>query len=112
MNSRLLRNTLAASGVAAVAVMAFGFATGQVKNGLAPAIGLLVGSANGLLVQRSLALGVGFTAVSLVRLLVLTGLGLGIGLLIGLSQVWLVVGGIAVAQLVLAGFAVREALAR
>jgi len=54
---------------------------------------------------------VGFTAVSLVRLLVLTGLGLGIGLLIGLSQVWLVVGGIAIAQLVLAGFAVREALA-
>ena len=112
MNSRLLRNTLAASGVTAVAVMAFGFATGQAKNGLALAIGLLVGSANGLLVQRSLALGVGFTAVSLVRLLVLTGLGLGIGLLIGLSQVWLVVGGIAVAQLVLAGFAVREALAR
>ena len=112
MNSRLLRNTLAASGVAAVAVMAFGFATGQVKNGLALAIGLLVGSANGLLVQRSLALGVGFTAVSLVRLLGLTGLGLGIGLLIGLAQVWLVVGGIAVAQLVLAGFAVREALAR
>ena len=112
MNSRLLRNTLAASGVAAVAVTALGFATGQVKNGLALAIGLLVGSANGLLVQRSLALGVGFTAVSLVRLLVLTGLGLGIGLLIGLSQVWLVVGGIAVAQLVLAGFAVREALAR
>jgi len=104
VNSRLLRNTLAASGVAAVAVTALGFATGQVKNGLALAIGLLVGSANGLLVQRSLALGVGFTAVSLVRLLVLTGLGLGIGLL--------VVGGIAVAQLVLAGFAVREALAR
>ena len=112
MNNRLLRNTLAASGVAAAAVLAFGFATGQVKNGLALAIGLLVGSANGLLVQRSLALGVGFTALSLVRLLVLTGLGLGIGLLIGLSQVWLVVGGIAVAQLVLAGFAVREALAR
>jgi len=112
VNSRLLRNTLAASGVVAVAVMAFGFATGQVKNGLALAIGLLVGSANGLLVQRSLDLGVGFTAVSLVRLLVLTGLGLGIGLLIGLSQVWLVVGGIAVAQLVLAGFAVREALVR
>src|SRR5205823_4621026 len=71
---------------------------------------LLVGSANGILVQRSLALGLGFTALSLVRLLLLTGLGLGIGLLIGLSQVWLVVGGIAVAQLVLAGFAVREAL--
>ena len=111
MNSRLIRNTVAVSTVAAAAVMAFGFATGQVKNALAFAIGLLVGSANGLLVQRSLAFGMGFTALSLVRLLLLTGLGLGIGLLIGLSQVWLVVGGIAVAQLVLAGFAVREALA-
>jgi len=111
VNNRLIHNTVAVSSVAAVSVMAFGFAAGQVKNALALAIGLLVGSANGLLVQRSLALGVGFTAVSLVRLLVLTALGLGIGLLIGLSQVWLVVGGIAIAQLVLAGFAVRETLA-
>lgn len=110
MNNRLIRYTVAASGVAAIAVLVFGIATGQVRNGLALAIGLLVGSANGLMVQRSLALGVGFTAISLVRLLLLTGLGLGIGLLIGLSQVWLVVGGIAIAQLVLAGFAVREAL--
>lgn len=112
MNNRLIRNTVAASAVVAASVMTFGFATGQLKHALALAIGLLVGSANGLLVQRSVALGVGFTALSLVRLMVLTGLGLGIGLLIGVSQVWLVVGGIAVAQLVLAGFAVREALAR
>jgi hypothetical protein len=112
VNNRLIRYTVAASGVAAIAVLAIGFATGQLKNALALAIGVLIGSINGLLVQRSLAFGVGFTALSLVRLLVLTGLGLGIGLLIGLSQVWLVVGGIAVAQLVLAGFAVREALAR
>lgn len=111
MNNRLVRNTVAVSSVAAFGVVALGFAAGQLKNALALAIGVLIGSANGLLIQRSLALGVGFTALSLVRLLVLTGLGLGIGLLIGLSQVWLVVGGIAVAQLVLAGFAVREALA-
>ena len=111
MSNRLVRNTVTASCIAAASVIALGFATGQVKNALAFAIGLLVGSANGLLVQRSLAFGMGFTALSLVRLLLLTGLGLGIGLLIGLSQVWLVVGGIAVAQLVLAGFAVREALA-
>ncbi len=111
MNNRLVRNTVTASCIAAASVIALGFATGQVKNALAFAIGLLVGSANGLLVQRSLAFGMGFTALSLVRLLLLTGLGLGIGLLIGLAQVWLVVGGIAVAQLVLAGFAVREALA-
>jgi len=111
VNNRLIRYTLAASGVTAAGALAFGFASGQVKNALALAIGVLIGSANGLLIQRSLALGVGFTALSLVRLLVLTGLGLGIGLLIGLSQVWLVVGGIAIAQLVLAVFAVREALA-
>ena len=111
MNNRLVRNTVTASCIAAASVIALGFATGQVKNALAFAIGLLVGSANGLLVQRSLAFGMGFTALSLVRLLLLTGLGLGIGLLIGLAQVWLVVGGIAVAQLVLAGFAVGEALA-
>ena len=111
MNNRLVRNTVTASCIAAASVIALGFATGQVKNALAFAIGLLVGSANGLLVQRSLAFGMGFTALSLVRLLLLTGLGLGIGLLIGLAQVWLVVGGIAVAQLVLAGFAVRKALA-
>jgi hypothetical protein len=110
VSNRLIRNTVAAATVGAGGVIAVGFATGQFKNALALAIGLLVGSANGLLVQRSLALGVGFTALSLVRLLVLTGLGLGIGLLIGLSQVWLVVGGIAIAQLVLAGFAVREVL--
>ena len=112
MNNRLIRNTVAVSSLVAIVVVAFGIATGQIRNALALAIGLLVGSANGLMVQRSLAFGVGFTALSLVRLLVLTGLGLGIGLLIGLSQVWLVVGGIAIAQLVLAGFAVREALAR
>jgi len=111
VNNRLVRNTVTASCIAAASVIALGFATGQVKNALAFAIGLLVGSANGLLVQRSLAFGMGLTALSLVRLLLLTGLGLGIGLLIGLAQVWLVVGGIAVAQLVLAGFAVREALA-
>jgi hypothetical protein len=110
VSTRLIRNTVAVSGLVAIGAVAFGIATGQLKSGLALAIGLLVGSANGLMVQRSLALGIGFTAVSLVRLLLLTGLGLGIGLLIGLSQVWLVVGGIALAQLVLAGFAVREAL--
>ena len=81
MNNRLIRNTVVASGIAAASVIAFGFAMGQAKNALAFAIGLLVGSANGLLVQRSLALGLGFTALSLVRLLVLTGLGLGVSLL-------------------------------
>ena len=112
MNDRLLRNTVVLSGLGSIAAVAVALSVGQLKSGLALAIGLLVGSANGLLVKRSLALGMAFTVLSLARLLLLTMLGLGIGLLIGLQQVWLVVGGIAIAQLLLAGFAFREALAR
>ena len=111
MSQRLVRNAMVLSGLAAAAVLVFGVAVGQFRVGLAIAIGLIVGSMNGLLVQRSIRLGMGFTALSLARLMVLTAVGLGIGLLIGLAQVWLVVVGMALAQLVLAGFAVREALA-
>lgn len=111
MSQRLVRSTIAVSAIAAIAAFIVGIALGQVRPGLALGIGLLVGSVNGILVQRSVSLGVGFTALSLVRLMLLTAFGLGIGLLIGLPQVWLVVVGMALAQLVLAGFAVREVLA-
>jgi hypothetical protein len=111
MTNRLIRNTVALSTLAAVAALGLGFLLGQGRNGVALAVGLIIGSVNGLLVQRSLALGMAFTPLSLIRLLLLTGLGLGIGMVIGLAQIWLVVGGIAVAQLLLAGWAVREALA-
>ena len=110
MNGRLVRNAMVLSALGAGMALILGIALGQFRTGLALAVGLLVGSVNGLLVQRSISLGVGFTALSLVRLMVLTALGLGIGLLIGLHQVWLVVIGMALAQLVLAGFAAREAL--
>ena len=112
MNERLLRNTVLVAGVASIAAIVVAIALGQPRQGLALATGLLVGSLNGLLVKRSLALGMAFTALSLARLLLLTTFGLGIGLLIGLQQVWLVVAGIAIAQLLLAGFAVGEALTR
>ncbi len=111
MNGRLVRNAMVVSALGAGSALILGIALTQFRAGLAVAVGLLVGSVNGLLVQRSVSVGVGFTALSLVRLMVLTAVGLGIGLLIGLHQVWLVVVGMALAQLVLAGFAVREALA-
>ena len=110
MSHRLIRNAIVLSGFAAAAALIAGAVLGQFRTGLAISVGLVVGSLNGLLVQRSISLGVGFTALSLLRLMVLTALGLGIGLLIGLPQVWLVVVGIALAQLVLAAFAAREAL--
>jgi hypothetical protein len=109
--SRLVRNAMVLSVVAACAALIVGIASGHARSGLALFVGLLVGSINGLMIQRSVALGLAFTALSLARLLLLTALGLAIGLLIGLAQVWLVILGIAVAQLVLAGWAVREALA-
>ena len=112
MSNHLVRNTVGFAAAAAAGAFAVGVALGQARNGLALAVGLLAGSANGVLVQRSLAVGMAFTALSLARLLLLTALGLGIGLIIGLAQVWLVVVGIAIAQLILAGWAVREALAR
>lgn len=111
MRGRLLRNALIVSLVLSASAVIGGVAIGQVRHGLALGVGLLIGSANGLLIQRSVALGAGFTALSLARLMLLTMVGLVIGLLFGLSSVWLVIAGIAVAQLVLAGWAVREALA-
>ena len=111
MNSRLVRNAVALSIIGGVAALLIGFAIGQPRSGLAVLVGLLIGSSNGLLIQRSIALGMAFTVLSLARLLFLTAIGLGIGLLIGVSQVWLVVAAIGIAQLVLAGWAVREALA-
>lgn len=111
MSQRLVRHTIVVSSAAAIAASIVGAALGQVRPGLAVGVGLVVGSLNGILVQRSVSLGVGFTALSLLRLMLLTAFGLGIGLLIGVPQVWLVVVGMALAQLVLAGFAVREVLA-
>ncbi|TME46126.1 MAG: hypothetical protein E6I56_07895 [Chloroflexi bacterium] len=112
MNNGLVRKTVWLSAAGAATVLIAGLALGQARNSLALAVGLLIGSLNGLMVQRSLALGMAFSALSLVRLLLLTAVGIGIGLLIGLAQVWLVVVGIGVAQLVLAGWAVREAIAK
>lgn len=111
MNTRLLRNSLIVSVALSAAVLIGGIAIGQARHGLALSIGLLIGSANGLLIQRSVAAGMGFTVLSLSRLMLLTAVGIGIGFLFGLSSVWLVIGGIALAQVVLAGWAVREALA-
>jgi hypothetical protein len=112
VKNRLVRRTVWLSAAGALAVLVAGLALGQARNGLALALGLLIGSANGMMVQRSLALGMAFSALSLLRLLLLTATGIGIGLVIGIAQVWLVVVGIGVAQLVLAGLAVREAVTK
>ncbi len=92
----------------AVAALAVFPATGHPRAGVAAAVGLLIGSVNGHLALRSLTSGASFRIASLGRLSVLSVAGVGIGLLLGTDVVYLTIGGLAVAQLVLAGAAAYE----
>ena len=98
-----LRLAFVATGGLAAAVLVVAALIGWLRAGLEVDIGLLIGAANGPLIQRSVALGARFGLLSLGRLLVLSVVGLAIGLALGSSLAWLVIVGIAVAQLVLAG---------
>jgi len=98
--------------VAAVVALAALSAAGNTKAGLAAAIGLGLGSVNGMLADRALAAGFSPRVSSLPRLGVLTLLALGAGFLIGLDYAWLVILGLGAAQLVLVGMAARSLLNR
>jgi hypothetical protein len=98
-------------GLAAIALVAFS-AFGTWRTGAAVAIGLVLGSFNGLLAKHGVDValegGIGFRASSLVRMGILTAVGLGLGVMLGLPQVAFVIGGIALAQLVLVGVSAWE----
>ena len=98
-----LRLAMAATLGLAALVLAIAVLVGQFRAGLEVDIGLFVGAANGPMIQRSVMLGARFGVVSLGRLLLLSMVGLGIGLALGSSLAWLVIAGIALAQIVLAG---------
>jgi uncharacterized membrane protein YdjX (TVP38/TMEM64 family) len=89
----------------ALLAVAGGAAFGSWRAGLAVAIGLVVGSVNGLLSSRALRAEASFRVTSLVRVIALSAVGLGLGALLSLQLVPLVLVGIGVAQLVLAGVA-------
>jgi len=97
-----LRTTLAVCLGGSLLAAAGGLALGSWRGGLAVALGLLVGAANGFLARRALYLEAGFSVTSLGRLALLSAIGLGLGALLGLVYVPLVLVGIAAAQLVLA----------
>ncbi|MBO0701485.1 MAG: hypothetical protein J2P38_01035 [Candidatus Dormibacteraeota bacterium] len=97
----------AALAAAPLALLA-GVASGHWLDGLAGAVGLAIGSTNALLTRRSLHGPVGFRAASMARLVLLSLLGIAAGLLIGLTTLPFVIGGIALAQLLLAAVAIRE----
>jgi len=94
---------------AAAALLAFAVA-GRPTAGLALAAGLLIGSLNCWLAQRSLGLDVSFRVASLGRLAVLTAAGLGVGFALGAQNAPLTIIGLGAAQLVLAGLAAKVAL--
>ena len=85
---------------------------GEVRAGVAVALGLVLGSVNGLVAQRALDSGVSVRLSSLPRLAILTIAAIGGGLLIGVSYAWLVILGVAGAQLVLVVVAARSLLKR
>ena len=104
---RTLHTTLAiclCAALLAFAVLAVAFGW---RAGAALAAGLLIGSGNGFLADRSLRLGA-FRMFSLARLAGLSAAGVGTGLLLGVNVIWLVVVGLALAQVALSAAAVRE----
>jgi prepilin signal peptidase PulO-like enzyme (type II secretory pathway) len=107
---RTLRTTFAiclAAAMVAFVVLAAAFGW---RAGAALAAGLLIGSANGFLADRTQRLGA-FRMLSLARLAALSTAGVGIGYLLGVAAIWLVVVGLALAQLALSAAAIRELVA-
>ena len=86
----------------ALLAVVVGLALGSWRGGVGVALGLLVGSVNGLLARRALSADASFRFTSLGRLAILSAVGLLLGGLLGLPFVPLVLLGIAAAQLVLA----------
>jgi hypothetical protein len=89
----------------ALLAVAAGLAFGSWRAGAAVAIGLVVGSANGLLGRSALRAEASFRVTSLMRVIALSAVGLGLGALLSIALVPLVLVGIGIAQLVLAGVA-------
>lgn len=107
-----VQTTAIACAAMALAAVAVAVLFGHPRIGLALAAGLLVGSANGVMIGRSLAGGMPFQAASLGRLGILSAAGLGIGFLIGTDVVAWTLFGLAGAQLVLAGAGVGAMIRR
>lgn len=105
-----LRSTLLASlGVALLAAVT-GALLRQWGPGLAVAVGLLIGSSNGFLARGALRSEVDFRLTSGLRLVLLTGVAIGVAALVDIRLAPFVIGGLGLAQLVLALVAAVQAV--
>jgi hypothetical protein len=107
---RLVRNAAFVCVGAAVIAAIVGLVVGHAAMGGALATGLVIGSINGAMAAKLISLPVPFLATSLLRIMTLSLIGVAIGLAFGIANVWLVILGLGVAQVVLAATALREQL--
>lgn len=107
----VLRQTVLACLVLSVAVAVVASAIGYTGIGLGLAVGLMLGSANGYLIQGLLNRGAPFVAASLLRIVFFSSLVL-IAALTLRSSAWSVALGIGLAQLVMVVAGVRSGLRR
>jgi hypothetical protein len=105
----MLRDTVVASAILAVAVATTAGLFGYLSIGLGLAAGLVVGSANGFAIAALLGNGAPFVAASVMRLATLTALALLVALAFGVSA-WPVVLGVGAAQLVMVAAGVRQGM--
>jgi hypothetical protein len=112
LGGRLVRAALLVAACGAVVAVIVGVAVGHVGPSAAIAIGLLLGSVNGLIAGRMIRMPVPFVASSLLRLFTLSMIGAAIGYTLGVGNIWLVILGIGAAQMLLAASALRELMAQ
>ncbi len=105
---RIARPASIVAACGAIVAVVVGAVVGHVRPTAALAIGLLLGSVNGLIAGRMIRMPVPFVASSLLRLLTLSMIGAALGYPLGVGNIWLVILGIGIAQLLLAASAIRE----
>ena len=107
----MVQESVAGSAVLAVLAASAFLVTGHAQVGIGLAAGIVIGSANGLLIAASVDRAAPFVASSIGRLALLSAVALLAGLLLG-GQIWPVVAGAGIAQVVMVGAAVRQGLRR
>lgn len=108
VGGRLVRTALVVAVCGAAAAVLVGAAVGQLRPTASLAIGLLLGSVNGMVTARMIRLPMPFVASSMLRLVTLSMIGAAFGFTLGVGNIWLVILGIGLAQVLLAISAFRE----
>lgn len=105
---RLVHHSTVACLSGAALVVIGATVAGHPTAGAAIAIGIVIGAANGHIARWLLDIGVPFGITSLARITMLTAIAVAVGAIFGFSRVFLVVLGLGIAQLIMAGSALRE----